>query len=225
MRKETAKGKVKKSKLTIRTIKKTEYAILSEFLYHAIFLPPEAEPLSREVLDKPEISIYIDGFGGKKDCGVVAIQDGKPVGAAWAWVIPAFGYIDDKTPELAISVLPEYRGQGIGTKLLKRLFDELAGKGYKQTSLSVQKNNPAFRLYQRLGYKIVSENEEDYIMLRSLKNEMQAIGVGLGLSLGVAIGAALDAFNGEGHMWLSIGIALGMAIGSSWYVVDKTKKK
>jgi ribosomal protein S18 acetylase RimI-like enzyme len=81
------------------------------------------------------------------------VQENKIVGAAWTRVIPAFGHIDDETPELAISVLPEYRNKGIGTKLLKGLFERLAEQGYRQTSLSVQKENPAFHLYQRMGYK------------------------------------------------------------------------
>jgi ribosomal protein S18 acetylase RimI-like enzyme len=84
-------------------------------------------------------------------------------------IIPAFGHIDDKTPELAISVLPEYRNQGIGGELLQKLFELLVEKGYKQTSLSVQKENPALHLYQRMGYKIVCENDEDYIMIRNLE--------------------------------------------------------
>jgi ribosomal protein S18 acetylase RimI-like enzyme len=78
-------------------------------------------------------------------------------------------YVDDNTPELAISVLPEFRSQGIGTKLLTGLFDVLREQGYPQTSLVVQKENPAARLYQRMGYEIVGENEDDYIMIKTLQ--------------------------------------------------------
>ena len=84
-----------------------------------------------------------------------------------------YGYFDDETPELAISVLPEYRGQGLGGKCMTRLFAELRRRGYKQTSLSVQKNNPAVHFYKRLGYEIVDEKpdhigQEDYIMVKKL---------------------------------------------------------
>jgi len=117
--------------------------------------------------------IYIKHFGETEDCGVVAEQDGNIIGAAWTRVIPAYGHIDNETPELAISVLPEHRGQGVGTMLIERLFELLRRRGYTRTSLSVQKNNPALRLYKRLGYTITGEkmdqiNREDYIMVKEL---------------------------------------------------------
>jgi len=155
--------------LMIREIKHEDYPVLEDFLYRGIYVPPGAEALPRSVIHKPEIYVYIDGFGEKSgDCGVVMESDGKAVGAAWARIIPAYGHIDDDTPELAVSVLPEYRGQGIGTTMLNRLFELLRKRGYKQTSLSVQKANPAARLYIRLGYKVLCENEEDWIMVRQL---------------------------------------------------------
>lgn len=72
-------------------------------------------------------------------------------------IIPAYGHIDNETPELAISVLPEFRGYGIGTRLVENLFGLLRKNGYKRTTLSVQKDNPAIHLYQRLGYIIADE--------------------------------------------------------------------
>jgi ribosomal protein S18 acetylase RimI-like enzyme len=214
-----------KVKTKIRSIKPADYSVLPDFLYHAIFLPPGAEPLPREVLDKSEIAIYIDGFGGKDDCGVVAEQNGNILGVAWTRIIPAFGHVDDDTPELAISVLPEYRCQGIGTKLLKKLFERLAEKGYKQTSLSVQKDNPALHLYQRMGYTTISENDEDYIMVRDLKKELQDYGIALGICFGVAIGSVIGSITGDIGTWLPIGLCLGIALGSCWHAFGKRNKK
>ncbi|MDR3263852.1 MAG: GNAT family N-acetyltransferase [Clostridiales bacterium] len=151
-----------------------DYECLKEFLYQAIFIPKGIEPPKREIIFEKEIYIYIDGFGKQAgDLGVVAEQNGQTVGAAWTRIIPAYGHIDDRTPELAISLLPEFRGLGIGTRLMKRLFDVLKENGYKQTSLSVQKNNPATRFYERLGYELVTEsldraNGEDYLMIKKL---------------------------------------------------------
>jgi ribosomal protein S18 acetylase RimI-like enzyme len=107
---------------------------------------------------------------------VVAEVDEKIVGAAWTRIIPAYGNIDDKTPELAISILPEYRGQGIGTALMLHLFELLRERGYSRTSLSVQQNNPAVRFYKRLGYEITDEKldhagHEDFIMVKYLGDE------------------------------------------------------
>ena len=159
--------------LKIRKITKDEYPVLEDFLYYAIFVPNGVNPPPREIIFEPEIFVYIKDFGGKDDFCVVAEQDDKIVGAAWARIIPAYGHIDDETPELAISVLPDWRGQGIGSKMMEALFGLLRERGYKQTSLSVQKNNPALRLYKRLGYKITGEKidhaaNEDYLMIKTL---------------------------------------------------------
>jgi len=164
-----------KMSITIREITKTEYPLLDNFLYTAIYLPPGEEPPPKEVIFDPKIYIYVDGFGDKPgDYGVVAEQNGKIIGAAWTRIIPAYGNIDDNTPELAISVLPEFRGQNIGTLLMTKLFELLGERGYKRTSLSVQKDNPAVRFYRRLGYVITEEKldhvgHEDYIMVKELE--------------------------------------------------------
>jgi len=156
----------------IREMTPADYPRLEEFLYHAIFLPPGVEPPPREIIFEPEIYIYIQDFGGKDDCGVVAEQDGEVIGAAWTRIIPAYGHVDKDTPELAVSVLAEHRGQGVGTLLMTHLFDLLCEHGYSRTSLSVQKDNPAVRLYERLGYEITGEKQdhaghEDYIMMKN----------------------------------------------------------
>ena len=133
------------------------------------FYPKGATPPPREIIYQPEIYIYIKDFGEKDDCGVVAESDGKILAMAWTRIIAGYGHIDDATPELAISILPEYRGNGIGTKLMKYLFELLSKRGYKQTSLSVQKANPAVIFYERLGYKIHDcPKHEDYLMIKEL---------------------------------------------------------
>jgi len=157
----------------IREIEISEYPILEEFLYNAIFIPEGEEYPPRDVIFEPEIYIYVKDFGLDTDCGIVADCEGKIVGAAWTRIIPAYGHLDNDTPELAISVLPEYRNQGVGAKLMKHLFELLRKRDYKRTSLSVQQNNPAVNFYKRLGYKITNEKtdhagHEDYIMVKEL---------------------------------------------------------
>ncbi|MDR2894434.1 MAG: GNAT family N-acetyltransferase [Alistipes sp.] len=160
-------------KIVIRPIERRDYPLLEEFLYRSIFVPEGVEPPAREIIRLPEIYVYIDGFGGEGDTGVVAEADGQVVGAAWTRIIPAYGQIDPATPELAISVLPQWRGQGIGGRMMERLFGMLNDAGYRRTSLSVQQDNPAVRLYQRLGYVITGERpdgagHEDYLMTKEL---------------------------------------------------------
>jgi len=160
-------------KTIIRPIKREEYPVLEEFLYHSIFLPKGVDSLPKELIFEPEIFVYIKDFGGKDDCGVVAELDGQIIGAAWTRIMPAYGHIDNQTPELAISVLPEFRGRGVGSQLMKKLFELLRERGYRQTSLSVQKDNPAVQFYERFGYEITEERvdhakHEDYLMIKYL---------------------------------------------------------
>ena len=107
----------------IREIVPADYPLLDDFLYHAIYIPESEEYPAREIIFQPEIYVYVKDFGDKDDCGVVAEMDGRLVGAAWARIIPAYGNIDAQTPELAISILPEFRGRGIGTDLMNVLFE------------------------------------------------------------------------------------------------------
>jgi ribosomal protein S18 acetylase RimI-like enzyme len=148
-----------------------DYPLMADFLYHAIFQPEGGARLPHEVIFQPEIFVYIDGFGvsgAPGDIGVVAEGEGGPLGMAWTRIIPGYGHIDADTPELAVSVLPSHRGAGIGTALLTGLFDLLRARGYRQTSLSVQTKNPAARLYQRVGYEIVADRGEDWLMVKQL---------------------------------------------------------
>ena len=93
------------------------------------------------------------------------------VGAAWTRLIHSYGFVDNKTPELSISLYPQYRNQGIGTKLIYGIFEELSHAGYQSVSLSVSKQNPAVRMYLRIGFAIVQENDADYIMVHPLASK------------------------------------------------------
>lgn len=153
----------------IREIAECDYQYLEEFLYHSIFIPEGVAKPSRDIVFKPEIHVYIDNFGKDKcDTGVVAEQNGQIIGAAWARIIPAYGHISDIIPELAISVLPEFRNLSVGSKLMRKLFELLKNKGYDKLSLSVQKENKAVDFYNRLGFKIIDQKDEEFIMLKTL---------------------------------------------------------
>ena len=76
-----------------------------------------------------------------------------------------YGHVDDETPSFAISLYKEYRGQGIGTALMWKMLELLRNEGWKKASLAVQKANYAVRMYQKTGFQIIDENEEEYIMV------------------------------------------------------------
>jgi ribosomal protein S18 acetylase RimI-like enzyme len=170
--------KVLKDQITIRPIHNSEHELLKDFLCYAVFIPPGAEPVPVDIIYDPGIFIYIEDFGKADDLCVVAVSGGVIIGAAWSRILTGpgqkgYGNIDKVTPELSISVHPEYRNKGTGTLLLESLHQLLRTRGYKRISLSVQKENPAFRLYRRAGYRVAGEGEngEDYIMVNALSEE------------------------------------------------------
>lgn len=157
---------MKKFDANIRCMHPEEYSLLREFLYQAIFLPKGVRPPPRSVVDLPELQIYIADFGTRPgDYCMVAEVEGTVVGAAWSRIMEDYGHIDDSTPSLAISLLPQHRGLGIGTQLIDSLLLLLRENGYLRASLSVQRENPALRLYQRMGFQIFEEKDTEYLML------------------------------------------------------------
>lgn len=80
-----------------------------------------------------------------------------------------YGNIDDVTPSLAISLYKEYRNRGIGTRLMTKILELLGEKGYGRVSLSVQKANYAVVMYLKMGFEIVKETEEEYVMVKELE--------------------------------------------------------
>lgn len=149
----------------IREIRENEYYILSEFLYEAIFIPVGMEKLPKAIIEQPELQVYIADFGKSDDWCLVAEVKEKIVGAVWVRIMNDFGHIDDETPSFAMSLYEEYRNMGIGTELMRDMLEFLKNKGYKQTSLSVQKANYAVRMYQKAGFEVIDVNEEEYIMV------------------------------------------------------------
>ena len=96
---------------------------------------------------------------------MVAETDGKIVGAVWVRIMNDYGHIDNQTPSLAIALYPQYRKQGIGTRLMQQMLQLLKDEGYTQVSLSVQKTNYAYRMYKQLGFEVITENDEEYLMV------------------------------------------------------------
>ena len=157
------------SEAIIREIRPGEIPSLNDFLYEAIFVPEGVPAPPRSIILNEDLQVYVRDFGRKADdrC-LVAEIDGKVVGAVWTRVMNDYGHIDDDTPSLAISLYKEYRHQGIGTRLLREMLGLLRHDGYHQVSLSVQKANHAFKMYQKAGFEVLRETGEEYLMRREL---------------------------------------------------------
>ena len=152
----------------IREIRKNEYSILFDFLYEAIFITEGMDKPPKSIIEQPELQVYIKDFGKADDwCFVVEIKE-KIVCAVWVRIMNDYGHIDDETPSFAMLLYEEYRNLGIGTALMGAMLQFLREKGYKQASLSVQKANYAVRMYQKVGFEVIDENEEEYIMVYRL---------------------------------------------------------
>lgn len=155
--------------MVLRELKLEEADLLRDFLYEAIFIPEGMDPPPRDIIGRPELKLYYEDFGsGKADFCIVAEDDGKVVGAVWTRIMNDYGHVDEETPSFAISLYKEYRGQGIGTRLMEAMLSLLKDKGFKRASLAVQKANYAVRMYEKVGFKTVDENEEEFIMVCDL---------------------------------------------------------
>ncbi|KGF71339.1 GNAT family acetyltransferase [Neosynechococcus sphagnicola sy1] len=120
------------------------------------------EPSLDSVQKQPYLARYASSWGRVGDVGCVAIRDTASIGAAWLrlWLEEdkGFGYVNDVIPELAMAVLPDYRGQGVGTRLLVQVLD-MAKEWFPAVSLNVRADNPVVRLYERLGFITVPGSE------------------------------------------------------------------
>lgn len=151
-----------------------EYHLLEDIMYEAIYHPDKKNPYPKDVIYLPQVKIYWDNWGkGKNDHCLIASINGKIGGAVWIRAfceeIKGCGYIDPTTPEIAIALFEEYRNRGIGTRLMEEMINFMETNHFKQVSLSVSKGNPAINLYLRLGFRVVDENADDYIMLLKLE--------------------------------------------------------
>ncbi len=159
---------------SIRRLTPSEQPFLREMLYQSLYVPEGGEPFPREVLSRPEVLRYVEGWGRAGDMGFVAVDrgSGEPVGAVWLRLLAGdekgYGYVDDETPELGMAVLPAYRGRGIGSGLLKHLL-ESAVPVYRKVCLSVSADNPALRLYERAGFEHAGGDGSSVTMVKRLR--------------------------------------------------------
>ena len=143
----------------LRTAVASDGDFLTEMLAKAIDWQPNV--ITRPVVDLmgiPEVWHYVDAWLDQSDFGLVAEIE-QPVGAAW-WRYftaddPGYGFIDETVPEISIGVTDGYRDKGIGRRLLIGLITEGGNRGIPGLGLSVEPENPARRLSERLGFEAV----------------------------------------------------------------------
>jgi ribosomal protein S18 acetylase RimI-like enzyme len=142
---------------------------LRDMLHHAYYWKERAP----EDSGPGPVGLYVKAWGRRGDAAMIAIDGGFPVGAAWYRLFErqraGYGFVDERTPELAIAVVPSARGKGVGSALLDALLARAREEGYTRISLSVDRANAhAIALYQRHGFERVGEEDDSVTMLASL---------------------------------------------------------
>ena len=149
----------------IRRASRSDVPFLRDMVRHAYYWrwgSPDSIPAAR----------YVEGWGRRGDAGLIALEDGFRVGAAWYRLFrsgsPGYGFVDEQTPELTIAVVPSRRGRGVGHELMTGLLERARRQGHPAISLSVEKDSPAVRLYQGYGFERVGETDDALTMLARL---------------------------------------------------------
>jgi GNAT superfamily N-acetyltransferase len=155
--------------IEVRVATAGDEPFLREMLFLAPFVPPGTDPAPRLDRDDPALTHYVDGYGRAGDLGVIAGKGDTDVGAAWVRLLigddAGYGYVDDVTPELTIAVMSEWRGRGVGTRLLEELLARTASE-FPAVALSCDPANPAMRIYERLGFVAVGVSGTSITMVR-----------------------------------------------------------
>ena len=159
--------------MEIRDLRADETPFLREMLYTALAWRPDVELPPREwVLEHPQVAPFHTAWGREGDTGLVAEEDGVPCGLAWYRFFTVDehgeGFVDEATPELAVAVVDGMRGRGIGGALMLAIQDRAREHGVERISLSVDPDNPARRLYVRLGYLDLAPDDENGRMILEL---------------------------------------------------------
>ena len=146
--------------LRIRTVSPGESTLIFSFLTIAARMRLSGEPIQKALRDR-ELARYWRGWGRPGDLGVVAESEsvGFPIGCAWVRLFSpdeaGADFVGEDIPELGIGVVAAHRGKGVGSRVLRELLDRCRTR-FSGVCLSVRRDNPAIRLYERFGFRSLS---------------------------------------------------------------------
>lgn len=152
--------------MVIRRGGRSDVRFLRDMLHHAYYWR------EREPGEGPgPVALYVKGWGRPGDTVLIAVEDGFPVGAAWYRRFrrdhQGYGFVDEETPELAVAVVPNRRGHGIGDALMNALLERARADGYRALSLAVEAGNDALLgFYEKHGFERVHEDGGDSVTMR-----------------------------------------------------------
>lgn len=136
-------------------------SLIWEALFYASHSNDQDGVKPSDVAEDPYLVGYVEGWRLAGCPGVIAEIAGEGVGAAWLRHLGESAHSDPvfvapDIPELAVAVLPGYQGRGVGTAMVQALLIDVRAR-YSAVVLSVRAENPAVRLYERLGFRTVDE--------------------------------------------------------------------
>lgn len=160
--------------LRFRALTANDQEKLWHWLHIALWDPPPAGLRPIEVLQTPGVRIYAEQWGHASDVGVVAQVDNLDVGACWMRQLPfevGLAFVDETTPQLGISLEPEYQRQGIGYSMMQAALDAARAARHTQVSLTVHPENPAIRLYERCGFRKIEMRNGYHLMVANIERD------------------------------------------------------
>ncbi len=140
-----------------------------------LMAPEDADAV--EVVEKACFAIpwsresFWKAAGDSNTCYLLVLDGERVIGYAGCWISFEEGQITN------VAVLPEYRGKGVGTKLMGEIIRLLLARGLTALTLEVRPSNaPARALYARYGFReagvrkgYYQDNGEDALILWNTK--------------------------------------------------------
>jgi ribosomal protein S18 acetylase RimI-like enzyme len=150
------------SRITLRPVRPED----REHLFR-VYASTRAEELALTTWDEEQKRIFLEGQFTAQDAWYRERYPGAALDVIVASGVPAGRlYVHRREREIRlmdIALLPEHRGMGIGTSLLRDLFAEAAAAG-KRVTIHVEEYNPARQLYERLGFRKIGEHGVYHLM-------------------------------------------------------------
>jgi ribosomal protein S18 acetylase RimI-like enzyme len=115
--------------------------VVGEKKYLAFLDPPPIDGTRKFILENIE----------KGHAQFVVLSDNKVVG--WCDIIPSSRQVSAHCGSLGMGLLPEFRGQGIGKRLMQISIDKAHKNGLTRIELTVREHNAnAIALYKKIGF-------------------------------------------------------------------------
>ena len=118
------------------------------------------------------VQLYVKAWGRPGDAAMIALVDGFPAGAAWFRRFrassPGYGFVDEQTPELAIAVVPNARGKGVGARCWRRCSSAPGVRATPPSASASTASTRAIALYEQHGFQRVGETDDSLTLQATL---------------------------------------------------------